>query len=158
MEIDVTLIGQMITFILFVIFTMTLIWPPIMRALAARQQKIAEGLAATERAEQELENARHKAKNIIQEAKAQASGIVDQANHRAHRIVEEAQVEARTAADKIRAAAHEDIEDQYRVAQAELKAQTADLAIRCSEKLLQKNMDAAANQVLIDQLIAEVRA
>ncbi len=156
MQIDVTLIGQMITFALFVWFTMKLVWPPIMKALAARQKKIAEGLAASERAEHELELARHKGKEIVQEAKAQAVAIIEQANQRAHKMDEDAQVHAREVAIKIRAAAEADIAHQFQMAQAELKTQVANLAIACAEKIVQRHVDRAANEDIIQQLVGEM--
>ena len=102
MDINVTLIGQMITFLIFVALTMKFIWPPISKSLQERRQKIADGLAAAERGKHELEVAHHKAKEVIREAKAQASVIVEQANHRSHTIEEEARQEARSIIEKMK--------------------------------------------------------
>ena len=94
MNLNLTLFGQMLTFGLFVWFTLKFVWPPLLSALQARQKTIADGLAAAERGQQELELAEHKAVEIVTNAKTQATTILDQANQRAVRIVEEAKVKA----------------------------------------------------------------
>ncbi len=89
MDINATLIGQMITFAVFVIFTMKYVWPNVMKAMQNREKQIADGLAAGERGEHSLELARQKAVEILHEAKANANHIIDQANSRAIQLVEE---------------------------------------------------------------------
>ena len=90
MNINLTLIGQMIAFICFVMFCMKYVWPPILAAMAEREKKIADGLAAADRASHDLELAKEKAVERLKEAKHEASGIVDAANKRGNQIVEEA--------------------------------------------------------------------
>ena len=158
MILNVTLIGQMITFALFIWFTMKLIWPPVLKALAARQKKIAEGLAASERAEHELELARHKAKGILEEARARASLIVDQANRSAHQIVEQAHAEALARADRLRAAMEAEMAEEWSKARQALQTQVGDLALQCAEKIIRRQLDRAANEDLIAQTVAELRA
>ena len=77
MNINLTLIGQMLAFVAFVVFCMKYVWPPILAAMQEREQKIAEGLAAAEQAEQDLELAKEKAVERLKEAKEEASSIVD---------------------------------------------------------------------------------
>src|SRR5882672_9963457 len=101
MNINATLIGQMITFAVFVIFTMKFVWPPITKALQDREKKIADGLAAAEKGERSLDLATHKAKEIIQEAKVNANQLVEQAHARAAQLVEEAKEIARQESDRI---------------------------------------------------------
>ena len=93
MNINLTLIIQMIVFLLLVFFTMSFIWPPLMRAVEERQKKIAQGLAAADRGEQELQQARQGAEAILREARERAGQIIDQAQHRANDIVEQARVQ-----------------------------------------------------------------
>ena len=90
MNINLTLFGQMAAFVCFVMFCMKYVWPPILAAMQERTEKIADGLAAADRASHDLELAQEKAVERLKEAKVQASGIVDAANKRANQIVDEA--------------------------------------------------------------------
>ena len=156
MDINATLIGQMITFAIFIIFTMKFIWPPLMKALEARRKKIADGLAAAERGQHDFQVARHKAKEIVYEAKAQAAVIVEQANQRAHKIDEAAREEARQHSDRMKQAATAEIEQQRLEAQQALREQVADLVVQGTERLLKKNIDKAANEALLKDLVKEM--
>ena len=156
MDINATLIGQMITFAIFIIFTMKFIWPPLMKALEARRKKIADGLAAAERGQHDFQVARHKAKEIVYEAKAQAAVIVEQANQRAHKIDAAAREEARQHSDRMKQAATAEIEQQRLEAQQALREQVADLVVQGTERLLKKNIDKAANEALLKDLVKEM--
>ena len=103
MNINVTLIGQVIIFLMFVAFTMKFVWPPIQEALEERQKNIADGLNAAEQGKKELEQAEFESKRILQEARSTATSIIESANQRAHQIEEKAQVDAHHKADKIKA-------------------------------------------------------
>src|SRR3954471_2161950 len=95
MEINATLIGQLITFAILVWFTMKYVWPPITKAMHDREVKIAAGLEAAERGKRELEMAEHKALTIIHEAKQEASHIIDGAHKRSALLIDEAKEDAR---------------------------------------------------------------
>ena len=112
MNINLTLIGQSITFALFVWFCMKFIWPPVIGALEARRKEIADGLAAAERGLHEQELAEKRAAEHIKEAKGQASEIITQAQKRAGEIVEEAKGDAKTEADRIVTGANAEIEQE----------------------------------------------
>src|SRR3990167_8035414 len=101
MSINLTLIGQMITFLIFIWFTMRYVWPPIIKAIHDRQKQIADGLAASERGKRELELAQHKSVELLRDAKFSASQIIEQANKRAMQIVEEAKEQARVESQHI---------------------------------------------------------
>ena len=88
MEINATLIGQLITFAILVWFVMKYVWPPITKAMHEREKKIAAGLEAAERSKRELEQAEHKALAIIHAAKQDASQLIDQAHKRSVQIAE----------------------------------------------------------------------
>src|SRR5690554_8146953 len=90
-----TLIGQMISFALFVWFCMKFVWPPVTQAMRERQAKIAEGLDAANRAERDLELAQEKATSQMRESKEQAAEIIENANERANQIIDEAKVAAK---------------------------------------------------------------
>ena len=156
MNINATLIGELIAFLVFVLFCMKYVWPPIINAIETRQQKIADGLAATDRAEQDLRLAQEKAKQHLVEAKTQASALIDQAKKREQQIIEEAAVKAQAEREKILAQGRAEIEAERHRAKEELRKQVAALAIAGAEKILARQIDQAANSDIVDKLVAEL--
>ncbi|MFT6276590.1 MAG: F-type H+-transporting ATPase subunit b, partial [Halioglobus sp.] len=102
MNINLTLIGQMVAFVFFVLFCMKYVWPPILAAMQERTEKIADGLAAADRAGHDLELAQEAAAERMKEAKVEASGIVDAANKRANQIIDEAKGTAVVEGDRVK--------------------------------------------------------
>jgi F-type H+-transporting ATPase subunit b len=153
MNINLTLLGQMITFAVFVWFTMKFVWPPVMAALAERQKKIADGLAAAERGAHELELAQHRAVERLREAKEQAGKIIETANARSEQIIADAQQQARIESDRIIAAAQAELVKQKHQARAELQKEIVDLVIASSEKLIGQRMNADANKQLVERFV-----
>jgi len=100
-NINLTLFGQTLAFAIFVWFCMKLVWPPITAAMAARQKKIAEGLDAAGRAQQDLNLAQDKVSNTLRETKEQAAQIIEQANKHANAIIEEAKQQARAEGERL---------------------------------------------------------
>ena len=90
MNMNATLLGQAITFVLFVWFCMKFIWPPVINAIEKRQKEIADGLASAETAKKDLELAKANTSDIMQQAKVEANAIIEQANKRKAIILEEA--------------------------------------------------------------------
>jgi F-type H+-transporting ATPase subunit b len=156
MDINATLIGQFITFAIFVWFNMKFVWPPIVKAMQERKQKIADGLAAADRGRLELELAQHKAAEILRDAKIQAAEIVDDTNKRGNLIIEEAKEHARTEAERIIVLGKSEIDRELQKAKQELKDQVAILALDGAEKILGANIDKAANSEIINKLITEI--
>lgn len=156
--ISISLIGQMITFALFIWFTMHFVWPPLTKVMQARQKKIADGIASADKAEKDLEIAQFKAKEIVEGAKEQASVIIEKANQRSHRIKEEAAEEGRNIMARMRKSAEEDIAQQTLEVRAQLQAEVGNVALDVAEKLLMANMDSAKNQKILAQLLTEVKA
>ncbi len=157
MNINATLIGQMITFLIFVLFTMKFVWPPIMKALDERKKRIADGLAAAERSVHELELARHKAADLIREAKIQSALLVEQAGKRASQVIEDAKQEARNEAERLTALGREEIAREVVNAKAALREQLATLIVLGASKIIGREMDTAANSDLLDTFIEEMR-
>ncbi len=155
MNINLTLIGQLIAFAGFVLFCMRYVWPPITGAMAERQQKIAEGLAAADRASHDLEIAQKQAVEHMAEAKREAAAIIEAANKRAGQMVEEAKEAAQTEAARIKAAADADIEQERARAQEQLMAQVSALALAGAEKILAAEIDASKHAALLNSLTAE---
>lgn len=156
MSINVTMIGQLIAFALFVWFTKAFVWPPLSQAMRERQQRIADGLAAGERGEKDLELAREKASDILREAREQASGIVDQAHSRANQIVDDAKADAVSERERQLAAARAEIEQETNRAREELRGQVATLAVAGAERLIAREIDDDAHRELLDKLAAEL--
>ena len=156
MNINLTLFGQMITFGLFVWFCMTYVWPPIIKALAERKTKIAEGLAAAERGHQEKALGEQRALELMKDAKVQAADIVGQAQKRATEIVEEAKADARAEGERLVAAAQAEIEREANRAREELRERVASLAIAAAEKILQKEIDIDAHKSIVDSFAKQL--
>lgn len=156
MNINLTLIGQMIAFICFVLFCMKYVWPPILAAMAEREKKIADGLAAADRASHDLELAKEKAVERLTEAKHEAAGIIDAANKRGNQLVEEAKNTAVTEADRVKASAQAEIEQETNRAREHLRGQVAALSLAGAEKVLGSAIDQQAHAALVDKLAAEL--
>ena len=156
MNINLTLIGQMIAFVCFVVFCMKYVWPPIIAAMAEREKKIADGLAAADRASHDLELAKEKAVERLKEAKEEAAGIVESANKRGNQIVEEAKEAAVAEADRVKASAQAEIEQETNRAREQLRGQVAALSLAGAEKVLGAAIDQEAHAELVDKLAAEL--
>jgi len=155
-NINLTLIIQMIVFLLLVFFTMSFIWPPLMRAVEERQKKIAHGLAAADRGEQELQQARQGAEAILREARERAVQIVDQAQHRANDIVEQARVSATQEGQRLVASAQQQIGLEASRARESLRREVGQIAIAAASKLLEREIDPGTHQELISKLAAQI--
>ena len=156
MNFNLTFAGQMITFVIFVLFCMKYVWPPILAAMAEREQKIADGLAAADRASHDLELAQEKAVERLKEAKTEAAGIIESANRRATQIVDEAKDAAVAEADRVKAAAQAEIEQETNRAREQLRGQVAALSLAGAEKVLGASIDADAHADIVDKLAAEL--
>ncbi len=156
MSLNATLLGQMLTFAVFVWFTMKFVWPPVTKAMHERQKKIADGLAAAEQGERDLEIARHKAAEELRDARIKAAEILEQANSRAAQIIEEGKVKSREEGDRLIALAHSDIEQEREEVKQQLRREVVDFAIFGAEKILQKNIDESVQRDLLNNLVAEV--
>lgn len=156
MNMNATLLGQSIAFIVFVAFCMKYIWPPLMSAIEARQAKIADGLASAERATKDLELAQASAKDQLKDAKAEAAAIVEAANKRKAQIVDEAKTAAMTERDKIIASGYAEVEAERNRAKEDLRQQVATLAIAGAEKILERSIDEAAANDIVEKLVGEL--
>ena len=156
MNINLTLLGQSITFFVFVWFCYAYVWPPLVNALADRQKRIAEGLAAAERGQHEQELAEKKAAEHLKEAKGQASEIISHAQKRAAEIVDEAKDDARTEADRIKTGADAEIAQEVNRAREHLRQEVVVLAMAGAEKVLKREVDANAHNDTLKDLAAQL--
>ena len=156
MDINLTLLGQTIAMIVFVWFTMRFIWPYVMNAIEERQIKIADGLAAAERGQQSLDNAKEEAAAIVNDARKQASGILDQAHARANEIVAEGKAEGVRERERQLQAARAEIEQEANRAREELRGQVSAIAVASAEKILMREIDPKAHEEILTRLAAEL--
>lgn len=156
MNIGVTLLGQAISFALLIWFTMKFIWPPLMNAVKERQQKIADGLAAAEKARSELRDADTQIAEEVRKARQQASEIIDRAQQQGNQIIEKAKDEAQHEIERQQRMAQDEVAQMAQRARDELRSQIGTLALAGAEKIVQREIDAATHKALIDQLAAEI--
>lgn len=156
MNINLTLIIQMIVFALLVWGTMSFIWPKLMNQIEERQKKIAQGLAAADRGEQELQQARQGAEEILREARDRARQIIDQAQHRANDIQEQARVSATQEGQRLVASAQQQIGLEATRARESLRREVGGMVVAAASKLLEREIDPGTHQDLISKLAAQI--
>ncbi len=156
MNINLTLIAQLISFAFFVWFTMKYVWPPMVKAMEERKAKIADGLAAAERGAHEKELAEQAAKEKLHEAKLQSAEIISRAEKRAAEIIDEAKEKALEEGERILAAARAEIEQEANKAREALRRQVGELAVAGAEKILRREIDASAHQAILDELAEQI--
>jgi F-type H+-transporting ATPase subunit b len=156
MALNLTFIGQSITFFVFVWFCWKFIWPPVITAMRERQKAIAEGLAASERAEKDLALAQDRAADQLREAKQEAHQIIERARSQASQMIEDAKNEAREEGERLLEAARAEIDQEVNRAKETLRVQVANLAVTGAERVLRSSVDAAKHEQLLEQLAAEL--
>jgi F-type H+-transporting ATPase subunit b len=150
MNINFTLFAQAIVFTAFIWFTVKFIWPPLLRAIEARQKQIADGLAAAEQGKKSLEVSSKQAEQAIQQARVRAAEIIAQAEKRDAQMVEAAKIAAKAEGDREKAAAKADIQQEAQRAREQLREQVAALAVAGAEKILRREVDAKTHADLLD--------
>jgi F-type H+-transporting ATPase subunit b len=150
MNINFTLFAQALVFAGFIWFTVRFVWPPLLRAIEARQKQIADGLAAAEQGKKSLEVSSKQAEQAIQEARMRAAEIIAQAEKRDAQMVEAAKAAAKAEGEREKAAAKADIQQEAQRAREQLREQVAALAVAGAEKILRREVDARAHAELLD--------
>lgn len=156
MNINLTLIGQMLSFAVFVWFTMKFVWTPVMGALEARRKEIADGLATAERGRTEQKLAQERAAEYLRDAKAQGAEVIGQAQKRASEIIEEAKNDARAEGERLIAAAKAEIEREANRAREELRVRVGELAVLGAERILRREINADAHREIVNALAKEI--
>jgi len=156
MNINLTLIGQSIAFLLFVWFCMKFVWPPIMKALNDRKQNIADGLAAAEKGHHEQELGERRATEVIHEAKTKANEIIALAERRAAEVAEEAKAQAKVEAERIVAAARGEIDQEVNRAKEELRQTVTELAVGGASKILEREVDPKTHADLLASFVSRL--
>lgn len=150
MNLNVTLVAQAIVFLAFIGFTIKFIWPPLVRAIEARQKEIADGLAAAEQGRRSLETSNIEAGEAIQQARSRAAEILSQAEKRSAQMIDEARLAAREEGAREKTAAKAEIDQEVTRAREQLREQVAALAVAGAEKILRREVDAKAHAELLD--------
>lgn len=158
MNINATLIGQTLSFFLFVWFCKKFVWPPMVNAMQERQNQIADGLAAAEKGQQAQEIAEQEAAQLISKAKSQAAEIVANAEKRGNSVVEEAKTTATSEKERIIASAQAEVEQDVHSARESLRTQVSSIALAAASKIVDKEIDEAAHASLIEDLVQQLKA
>jgi len=156
LNINATLIVQMIVFAILVWFTMKFVWPPITAALDERAKKIADGLSAADKAKSELAVANKKVEAQLSAARDDAAKRLADAERLAQQMVEEAKSRASEEAAKIIASARAEAEQESVKAREALREQVAGLAVKGAEQILRKEVNAGVHAELLSRLKAEL--
>ena len=156
MNINLTLLGQAISFAFFVWFCVAYVWPPILKALEERETRIAEGLAAAEKGQQDLENAGQKVEAILQEGRDKAQEFVVQSQTRGEDIVEQAKQTATEEGERLLTVARGQIDQERNEARETLRGEVAVLAVSGAEQILMREVDANAHREVLDKLVAQI--
>ncbi len=156
MNVNATLFGQMITFAVLVVFVWRVLWGPMTRMLAARSQRIADGLAAGEKGRHDLERAQKRAVDLLRETRQQASEILAQAEKRAGEIIDEAKTHAKSEAEAIIAGARSEIEREVNAAREQLRTAVANLAVIAAERILEEKIDVTAHARMLGAVVQQL--
>lgn len=152
MNLNLTLIAQVVSFSAFIWFTVKFVWPHMLRAIETRQKTIADGLAAAEQGRKSLETSTKQADEEIKRARERAAEIISQAEKRDAQMIEQARLAAKAEGDREKAAAKAEIEQQVTRAREQLRDRVASLAVAGAEKILRREVDAKAHGELLDSI------
>jgi F-type H+-transporting ATPase subunit b len=155
-SINATLIAQLIVFLLLVWFTMKFVWPPIVKALDERAQKISEGLSAADKAKADLQIANKRVEEQLSAARNETAQRLADAERMAQSMIEDAKTRASEEGAKIVAAARAEAEQESMKAREALRDQVAALAVRGAEQILRKEVDAGVHADLLNRLKVEL--
>ncbi|WP_298047587.1 F0F1 ATP synthase subunit B [uncultured Cardiobacterium sp.] len=152
MNLNLTLIGQIGTFLVLWWFTHKFIWPLFAEAMEKRRQKIADELSMADKAKHSVAAAEEETARIIAQAKTQATEIVGRAQKQAEQLVVDARIEAKTAGEREIAAVRDNFEQEKRKAREALRGQVAELVIQGTEKVIGREVKADDHKRLLNEL------
>ena len=157
MNFTATLLGQMITFAVLVLFIKAVLWQPMLRMLEERKRRIADGLAAAERGLRDKELGEKRAMEIIREAHEKANELIALAQKRTADIIEEAKAAGRAEGERMVAAARAEIEQEANRTREGLRQEVVALALRGAEQVLGREVDEAQHRAVLDKLVADLQ-
>ena len=156
MNLNFTMVAQAISFAIFIWFTARFVWPPLMKAVEERQQKIADGLAAANKGQHELVQAQSRAQEVLNGAKQQSQDLLANAQKRADDMVEQAKLAAKTEGERQLLAARANIDQEVQQARETLRGQVASLALAGAEQVLMREVDVTKHRDVLDKLAARL--
>ncbi|ASJ76872.1 F0F1 ATP synthase subunit B [Granulosicoccus antarcticus] len=156
MNLNLTLLGQAISFAVFVLFCMKYVWPPIINGLRERQAMIAGGLADAEKGSQKREEAEAEIAVLLQDAKAQAAEIVAQAHKRGSEMVETSKDAARSEGERLKQSAQTEIDLEVVSVKEGLRKQVGLLAVEGARRILGSEVDQNKHNAVIDDLVKQI--
>ena len=156
MNITVTLIAQIIAFVVFIWLINRYLWGPMLSALEQRRQRVADGLAAAEQGQKNLSEAQLTVEKMEAEARDQANDIITHAERRATEIIEESKSIAREESEQIKRSAQSDLDQQVLQAREALRQQIASLVVQGAERILGKEVDAEAHRAALRELERQI--
>ena len=156
MNINLTMLGEMIGFGLFIFLVMKFGWHRLMAKLAERQKTIADGLAAGDRGRQELSQAHSQAGDILHQARDKAADAVNTANQQASQILEDARKQSQVERQRQVEAAKAEIQQELNRAKDALRAEVAKVALAAAERIIEREIDAKAHKALLDELAGQI--
>jgi F-type H+-transporting ATPase subunit b len=156
MNINATLLGQTVAFVIFIAICWKYVWPPIIAIMEEREKRIADGLEAAKKADDSLQEAQLAFDQEMNKAKAEAAEILEKANARASQIVKDATSKAETEAEKILTSASKTIENDVNKAKEELRHKMSELIIETSEKILGEEITPDKHQELLAKAASEL--
>jgi F-type H+-transporting ATPase subunit b len=156
MNINATLLGQTVAFVIFIAICWKYVWPPIIAIMEEREKRISDGLEAAKKADDSLEEAQLAFDQEMNKAKAEAAEILEKANARASQIVNDATSKAETEAEKILTSASKTIENDVNKAKEELRHKMSELIIETSEKILGEEITPDKHQELLAKAASEL--
>lgn len=152
MSFNLTLLAQMLVFAAFILFTVKIVWPYMLRAIETRQKTIADGLAAAEQGQRALQSSTRQADDAIRAARDRSADIVGQAERRAVQMIEEAKMAAKEEGAREKIAARAEIDQEVQRAREQLREQVASLAVAGAEQILRREIDVRAHAELLDRI------
>lgn len=156
MNINFSLFAQAATFLLFILFTVKFVWPPLLRAIETRQKNIADGLTEAERGRHSLVEAQKQVDQILVEARQRAQELISQADKAATARIEESKSAAKLEGERLVTAARAQIEQEVQAAKQQLRESVSALAVAGAEQILRREVDPKAHAQMLDQLKAQL--
>ena len=148
------LIAQFVNFGILLLILWRFVLPPVQRMLDERSRRIQESLEAAERMKTQATETERMLEQQREEGRRQAQQIIGQAQEIARRIEEEARTQARADADALVARARTEIQLERDSAIADLRREFADITVSAAEKVINQSLDRQAHRRLIDDVLA----
>jgi F-type H+-transporting ATPase subunit b len=150
------MLWTVVVFGIFFTVLSVVVWPKILKALQAREEKQRGDLAAAAKANADAKAALADYEQKLAEAHAEARKLLDQTRADADQLRAKLKAETEAEMVKLRDQASADIDRARQAALQDLYAHSAELATAVAAKILQRQIDEADTQRLVDQSLEEL--